>query len=167
MCKTESVVGEGTILNMSLILPQNLSQADDVCVTFVGPRSVLPVASAPPACTPSFAPQQGFTGRLMGQSRDSEVLGEREDDDWCKGGTVLRMVYHSNHELKVMLTGVSFLLNLRELDALFGLMLTALTFFMSPNIGKRELYVCVVFLADALYLLSLLITELLDGLLTC
>lgn len=103
-CKTESVVGEGTVLNMSLILPQNLSQADDVCVTFVGPRSVLPVVSAPPACAPSLASQQGFTGRLMGQSRNSEVLGEREDDDWCKGGTVLRMAYHSNHELMVMLT---------------------------------------------------------------
>ena len=77
MCKTESLVGEGTILNMSLILPQNLSQADDVCVTFIGPRSVLPVVNAPPACTPSLAPQQGFTGRLMGQSRESEVLGEK------------------------------------------------------------------------------------------
>jgi hypothetical protein len=142
MCKTESPVGEGAGLNMSLILPQNLSQTDDVCVTFVGPRSVLPVVSTPPACTPSLTPQQGFTGRLMGQSRESEVLGEREDDDWCKGGTVLRMVYHSNHELTVMLTGVSFLLNLRELDALFGLMLTALTFIMSPNVGKCELYVC-------------------------
>jgi hypothetical protein len=126
---------------MSLILPQNLSQADEVCVTFVGPRSVLPVVSAPPACTPSLAPQQGFTGKLMGQSRDSEVLGEREDDDWCKGGTVLRMVYHSNHELTVMLTGVSFLLNLKELDKLFGLMLAAVTFIISPNIGKYELYV--------------------------
>jgi hypothetical protein len=127
MCKAESLVGEGTVLNISLILPQNLSQADDVCVTFVGPRSVLPVVSAPPACTPSLAPQQGFTGRLMGQSRDSEVLGEREDDVWCKGGTVLRMAYHSSNELKVMLTGVSVLLNSRELDALFVLMLTALT----------------------------------------
>jgi hypothetical protein len=134
-------MGEGTVLNMSLILPQNLSQADDVCVTFVGPRSVLPLVSASSSCTPPLAPQQGFTGRLMGQSRDSEVLGEREDDDWCKGGTVLRMVYHSNHDLMVMLTGVSFLLNLRELDALFGLMLTALTFIMSPNTGKRELCV--------------------------
>lgn len=142
MCKTESLMGEGTVLNMSLILPQNLSQADDVCVTFVGPRSVLPVVNAPPACTPSLTPQQGFTGRLTGHRRDSEALGEREDDDWCKGGTVLRMVYHSNHELMVMLTGVSFLLNLRELDTLFGLKLTALTFIMSPNIGKRELYVC-------------------------
>jgi len=145
MCKTESVVGEGTVLNMSLILPQNLSQADGVCVTFVGPRSVLPVVSAPPACTPSLAPQQGFTGRLMGQSRDSEVLGEREDDDWCKGGTVLRMAYHSNHELMVMLPEVSFLLSLRELDTLFGLMLTALTFIISPNIGKHKLYVCWLF----------------------
>jgi hypothetical protein len=117
MCKTESVVGEGTVLNMSLILPQNLSQTDDVCVTFIGPRSVLPVVTAPPACTPSLAPPQGLTGKLMCQSRDSEVLGEREDDDWCKGGTVLRMLYHSNRELTVMLTGVSFLLNLRELDA--------------------------------------------------
>ena len=115
MCKTESLVGEETLLNMSLILPQNLSQADDVCVTFVGPRSVLPVVSAPPACTTLLAPQQGFTGKLMSQSRDSEVLGEREDDDWCKGGTVMRMAYRSNPELMVMLTGVSFLLNLTEL----------------------------------------------------
>lgn len=143
MCETESLVGEGTVLNMSLVLPQNLSQADDVCVTFVGPRSVLPVVSAsPPVCTPALAPQQGFTGRLMCRSRDIEVLGEREDDDWCKDGTVLRMVYHSSHELMVMLTGVSFLLNLRELDALFGLVLTAFTFIMSPNIGKCELYMC-------------------------
>lgn len=113
MCKTESLVAEGTVLNVSLVLPQNLSQADDVCVTFVGPRSVLPVVSAQPACTPLLTPQQGFTGRLMGQSRDSEVLGEREDDDWCKGGTVMRMAYRSNPELTVVLTGVSFLLNLR------------------------------------------------------
>ena len=141
MCKTESLVGEGTVLNMSLILPQNLSHADDVCVPFVGPRSVLPVVSTPPACTPSPAPQQGFTGKLMGQSRDSEVLGERDDDDWCKGGTVMRMTYHSNHELMFMLTGVSFLLNLGELDALFGLMLTAVTSILSPSIGKCELYV--------------------------
>jgi hypothetical protein len=132
MCKPESPVGEGTLLNVSFTLPQNLSQADDVCVTFVGPRSVLPVVSAPPPCTPSLATQQGFTGRLMGQSRDSEVLGEREDDDWCKGGTVMRMAYRSTPELTVMLTGVSYLLNLRYLDLMF----TAFTFIVYPGVGK-------------------------------
>lgn len=93
---------------MSLTLPQNLSQADDVCVTFVGPRSLLPVVSTPPACTPSAALQQGISGRIVGRSRDTEVLGERECDDWCKGGTVMRMVYRSIPQLSVLLTGVSF-----------------------------------------------------------
>lgn len=128
MCKTESLVGEGTLLNMSLILPQNLSQADDVCVTFVGPRSVLPVVSAPPACTTSLAPQQGFTGKLMSQSRDSEVLGEREDDDWCKGGTVMRMAYRSNPELMVMLTGNErSLINLHLMHTSYFLFVMAMT----------------------------------------
>ena len=92
-------------LNISLTLPQNLSQADDVCVTFVGPRSLLPVVSAPPTCTVSSIPQ-GSLGRLIGRSRDAEVLGEREDDDWCRSGTVMRMVYRSSPHLTVLLTGV-------------------------------------------------------------
>ncbi|KAJ9592533.1 hypothetical protein L9F63_015806 [Diploptera punctata] len=91
MCKTG---GDVPALNISLTLPQNLSQPDDVCVTFVGPRSLLPVVSAPPTCTvPSIS--QGSLGRLIGRSRDAEVLGERDDDDWCRSGTVMRMVYQS------------------------------------------------------------------------
>jgi hypothetical protein len=100
-------VGEGAALNVTLTLPQNLSQADDVCVTFFGPRSLLPAVSTPPACTPSVVPQQGFSGRMLGRSRDAEVLGERDDDDWCKGRTVMRMVYRSSPQLTVLLTAVS------------------------------------------------------------
>jgi hypothetical protein len=65
------------------------------------------MVSTPPACTPFSAPQQGYSGRIVGRSRDAEVLGEREDDDWCKGGTVMRIAYHSNPQLTVLLTGVS------------------------------------------------------------
>ncbi|XP_021921685.1 transmembrane protein 248-like [Zootermopsis nevadensis] len=127
MCKTESLVGEGAALNMSLTLPQNLSQADDVCVTFVGPRSLLPVVSTSPACTP-VAPQQGLLGRMLGRSRDAEVLGERDDDDWCKGGTVMRLVYRSSPQLTVLLTGSDrSLINLHLIHTSYFLFVMAMT----------------------------------------
>jgi hypothetical protein len=119
MCKTEPLVAEGATLNVSLTLPQNLSQVD-VCVTFVGPRSLLPMVSTPPACTPLPAPQQGFSGRIVGRSRDAEVLGEREDDDWCKSGTVMRIAYRSTPQLTVLLTGVSSVFVRLEVTRLLG-----------------------------------------------
>ncbi|PSN49789.1 Transmembrane protein 248 [Blattella germanica] len=125
MCKTD---GEISALNVSLTLPQNLSQADDVCVTFVGPRSLLPIVNDPPKCTPLVIPQQGSLGRLIGRSRDAEVLGEREDDDWCKSGTVMRMVYRSNPQLPVLLTGSDrSLINLHLIHTSYFLFVMAMT----------------------------------------
>ncbi|XP_069677609.1 transmembrane protein 248-like [Periplaneta americana] len=127
MCNTETSA-DAAALNMSLVLPQNVSQGDDVCVTFVGPRSLLPVVSAPPSCMPSAVPQLGTSGRLMVRSREAEVLGERVDDDWCKGGTVLRMVYRSNPQLTVMLTGSDrSLINLHLIHTSYFLFVMAMT----------------------------------------
>lgn len=127
MCKTEPLVAEGATLNVSLTLPQNLSKVD-VCVTFVGPRSLLPMVSTPPTCTPLPTPQQGFPGRIVGRSRDAEVLGERDDDDWCKGGTVMRIAYRSSSQLTVLLTGSErSLINLHLMHTSYFLFVMAVT----------------------------------------
>lgn len=127
LCATESSAGDATSLNMTLSLPQNLSKTQEVCVTLVGPRSLLPISSAQPSC-PAFVPGQGIAARLITRSRSAEALGERVDDTWCREGAIMRMTYHSKPELAVVLTmNDRSLINLHLIHTSYFLFVMAMT----------------------------------------
>ncbi|XP_067015348.2 transmembrane protein 248 [Anabrus simplex] len=127
LCITEPS-GEGNVLNITMSLPQNLSQSQDVCVTLVGPRSLLPYDRAPPACIPPPHPQGGATARLVTRKRAPESLGERVDNEWCSQGAIMRMTYHSNPEMAVVLTlNDHSLINLHLIHTSYFLFVMAMT----------------------------------------
>ncbi|GLH09890.1 Cyclin-dependent kinase 5 homolog [Gryllus bimaculatus] len=121
-------VPPGTFLNVSLNLPANLSQGQEVCVTFSGPRALLPVTRSPPVCTPAPLPVNGATAKLSGRSRAPDALGERFEDDWCEDGAIMRMDYRSNPELAVILTiNDRSLINLHLMHTSYFLFVMAMT----------------------------------------
>lgn len=121
-------VPPGTYLNVSLSLPANLSQGQEVCVTFSGPRALLPVTRSPPVCTPAPLPTNGAIAKLTGRTHAPDALGERFEDDWCDDGAIMRMDYRSNPELAVVLTiNERSLINLHLMHTSYFLFVMAMT----------------------------------------
>lgn len=121
-------VPPGTYLNVSLNLPANLSQGQEVCVTFSGPRALLPIIRSPPACTPSPLLANGAMAKLSGRNRAPDALGERFEDDWCEEGAAMRMDYRSSPELAVILTfNDRSLINLHLMHTSYFLFVMAMT----------------------------------------
>ncbi|XP_044738960.1 transmembrane protein 248-like isoform X2 [Chrysoperla carnea] len=79
---------------------QNSSKVQDVCVTLTGPKTILSMASSPPAC--AAAPSQQASGILVTRA-GPPALGERVDA-WCTDGVTARLSYKINPENSVVLS---------------------------------------------------------------
>lgn len=102
--------GDSSSVNVTVSLPPLLNCSlgfNEVCVTFSGPKSLLPVTNQGPAIChpPPLLPHGAVGGRLLSRVA-AENLGERWDD-WCQSGTKIKMHYRPLPQLSVVLTLVS------------------------------------------------------------
>ncbi|XP_047097369.1 transmembrane protein 248-like [Schistocerca piceifrons] len=115
--EADSTFSGTTNLNVTVLLPPNAASVTangsatnsrEVCVTFSGPRSMLPAAQqSPPTCGSgglSLYTASGGTARLVARSGDPAALGERVGDGWCAGGAQVRLSYRAGPGFSVTLT---------------------------------------------------------------
>lgn len=111
---TDSSLSGATNLNVTVLLPTSAAangsapSSREVCVTFSGPRSVLPTTQhSPPACggggSPSSYVASGSAARLVARS-GNPALGEPLDDGWCAGGAQVHLSYRAGPGFSVTLT---------------------------------------------------------------